>query len=356
MPAGTAVRPEKHSPPVRRSRPRKQGRTGSYLMVTLSLAGASAFLYYMTASQAPKPAPKQPPAPVSAVLVGDPKQSPLFPSTSLLPGSTVTRCLEVTYAAAERPQAVVMSAADISGPLAKYMSITVWQGQAPGPPSCTGFTGTQVYTGSLAGMHDKSITIPWRPAIRTSPVYRFEVSVRDDDAAQGLAAGATFRWSFITDEPSPAPPTNPGGASNPVALPTMTITAHPTPTPTTSAKTSHPPTTPASRTPSSSHPASLTIEHEAGTPSGGSSLFHRAVAALSRAGTAVVLLGKTVGGSPGFLLYILLAMVVFLLVQRRIDERDPKLAAAPVWADHHAHFARLEPDAAKAPSPPEDEP
>jgi hypothetical protein len=46
---------------------------------------------------------------------------------------------------------------------------------------------------------------------------------------------------------------------------------------------------------------------------------------------------------PGFPLSLLLLVLVFLLVQNRIDRRDPKLALAPVYPDPHLDFEPIRP-------------
>jgi hypothetical protein len=44
------------------------------------------------------------------------------------------------------------------------------------------------------------------------------------------------------------------------------------------------------------------------------------------------------GRDSRYPLFLLLLLLLFLLVQRRIDRRDPKLALAPLTADRYAYL------------------
>ena len=59
---------------------------------------------------------------------------------------------------------------------------------------------------------------------------------------------------------------------------------------------------------------------------------------VSHAVQGVVNAVSAAGGGTGFPLILLLVVLAFLLVQNRIDSRDPKLALASVAADDTVEF------------------
>jgi len=62
------------------------------------------------------------------------------------------------------------------------------------------------------------------------------------------------------------------------------------------------------------------------------------VSALGRWLNKIDHYGKAVTAASGFSLVLLPFIIVFLLVQRRLDENDPKLALAPVHSQPDMPF------------------
>jgi hypothetical protein len=128
--------------------------------------------------------------------------------TQLAPGTTVDRCIDVTYSGSVDPTAVLLYATSApTGNLAQYLNLTVDIG-ADSPDafrSCTNFAATStLYTGTLAGFastHQTYATglVTWDPA--TSPqtrTFRFRISVQNNPAAEGQTAGFGFTWETRT--------------------------------------------------------------------------------------------------------------------------------------------------------------
>ncbi|MGZ4137715.1 MAG: hypothetical protein ACXVPX_09110 [Actinomycetota bacterium] len=123
----------------------------------------------------------------------------MFTLPALAPGESVTRFATVTSAGSP---ATVRLFATVSGTgLARFLSITVTRGTGGTKafvPATTGGAGSGiVYSGTLADFPQT-----WGGGVRlggTWPAghgetYRFEISLSNAAAAQGLTAGADFRW------------------------------------------------------------------------------------------------------------------------------------------------------------------
>ena len=65
---------------------------------------------------------------------------------------------------------------------------------------------------------------------------------------------------------------------------------------------------------------------------------NRVTAAVSSAVQGVVHAVGAAGGGTGFPLLLIGLVMIFLLVQNRIDRRDPKLALASIAADDTVEF------------------
>jgi hypothetical protein len=128
--------------------------------------------------------------------------------TGLMPGTTVDRCIDVTYTGTVDPTAVLIYASGApTGTLAPYLDLTVEVGvdTPAGFRDCTGFVSSStVYTGTLSGVaaaHSGYATgvTTWDPA--GSPetrTFRFRVAVQDNAAAEGLTTTFGFSWETRT--------------------------------------------------------------------------------------------------------------------------------------------------------------
>jgi hypothetical protein len=128
----------------------------------------------------------------------------MFPNEmGLSPGTTVDRCIEVTYNGNIDPKPVQMYTAASSGALAPYLLLTIEMGAATGDPfgSCAAFSpSTTLYSGTLAGFaaahpdHAGGLAT-WDPAgAGETRSFRFTLSVQDDPAASGASATFGFTW------------------------------------------------------------------------------------------------------------------------------------------------------------------
>jgi hypothetical protein len=127
--------------------------------------------------------------------------------TGLAPGTTVDRCIDVTYSGTIDPLPVVLYASSTpTGTLAPYLNLTVEVGPdtTAAYGDCTGFTaGSTVYTGTLqsfaaADSYPTGLTT-WDPT--TGPdtrTFRFRLAVQNDPAAQGLTTTFGFSWETRT--------------------------------------------------------------------------------------------------------------------------------------------------------------
>jgi hypothetical protein len=110
----------------------------------------------------------------------------------------VSGCIVVSYGGSLPASAELYGSS--AGPLAPFVDLTVTEGTSPSPfNSCATFSaGTTLYSGSLAafpsdwasGLADADGT--WTTG--ETHAYRFEISLQNDPAAQGLSGSATFTW------------------------------------------------------------------------------------------------------------------------------------------------------------------
>lgn len=142
--------------------------------------------------------------------------SQMFSMSNLKPGDTDTGCIVVTYAGS-LPATVRLYGTTGGTGLDQYLSLVVTRGafsMVPAFDSCTGFTadtteypGTGqgagvVYTGTLQGFADSytgGLVDPTSPSPESwtdgeTHLYRFQVTQRDINPAEGLSATQTFTW------------------------------------------------------------------------------------------------------------------------------------------------------------------
>ena len=145
------------------------------------------------------------------VTIGDNDAgSALYNVSNRKPGDTVTSCIRVTYSGTLTSD-VRLYTTDTIGAIGPYVNLTIDAGSQPAAvfPSCTGFTpdaGGSLFNGTLAGFsaaHNSYVNglLDYPGTIATSwatgnvVVYRFTVSLQDNNAAAGLASGShAFTW------------------------------------------------------------------------------------------------------------------------------------------------------------------
>ena len=137
----------------------------------------------------------------------------MYSVTNQKPGVTLERCIKVTYNGTLDSDVRLYTASSL-GSLAPYVNLTITPGtQAVSVfPDCTGFTadGAALFNGTLSGfaashstyatgLADYPGTLATKWVANDAVVYRFELSLQDNNAANGgssaLTTGAhAFTW------------------------------------------------------------------------------------------------------------------------------------------------------------------
>ena len=128
--------------------------------------------------------------------------------SSLMPGTTEERCIDVTYSGTVDPLAVLLYASGTpSGTLAPHLDLTIDVGSDPTPAfrDCTGFVSAgNLYTGTVAGFATAHGSYAagvstWDPAAGPETrTFRFRISVQDNPAAEGLTTTFGYSWETRT--------------------------------------------------------------------------------------------------------------------------------------------------------------
>jgi hypothetical protein len=308
-------------------------------------------------------------------LADDANGAALFALNNLVPGDTAVRCLRLSYQGST-PGDVRLSAAG-GGTLAPFLHMTVEVGSRGAVGDCSLFSGTPVYTGTLDDLvaHHASYAGGvelWSSLAAGTGVMRVTAHV-DDGAPQSLAASLNMTIEARTDGPmtvgtvpdntpkgggGDATPKSPVGGTGNSSPPVTTTVPGPAPFPNSGAQStplsvhhhSHHHATPSvsgiTSAPGSS--AGSVTGQGSGTTGAGTSIGlgdehgHRhagGASALKQAADTVLHDSvATLERSPLPLLLLIL-MGLFLLVQNRIDSRDPKLALAAAHADPTIPFS-----------------
>ncbi|MDX6244607.1 MAG: hypothetical protein QOE76_2330 [Frankiales bacterium] len=306
-------------------------------------------------------------------LTNDAGGTPLFDQSELRPGTTAVRCITITESDQQAPVAPVSVAATaVTGELAAYLQLTISAGSGGGFGDCSDFAGTTIFAGSLAALAQQGdLQTGWQAAPGSHRTFEVTATINDDNGAQNKATTATLAWtasdaSQASGVPSPSPAASGPAGSSPTAQ--SPSPAPPTPEPATSSagetqvvpQPTQPPRSPAAPGPnrSSSSPrptatvqatqprpsASVPAASTPDVPGGGlptnagkpAAPAHTSAAprATGYGALAAALIRNAV-----FPLWLLLLVLLFLLVQDRIDRRDPKLALAPTYGDPLFPFA-----------------
>ena len=322
----------------------------------------------------------------TSTLSTDAGSASLVSAAQLSPGHVLERCVVVTTAT-EYTSADLGMFVTASGPLADHLNVTIESGTGGSFADCTGFTGRLIFVGTLSGLAGGyDITRPERVGHYAAGVMtatlRLRFSVQDDNAAQGLTTTASFWWLPVTAPVAPPPTSDPPTASaapTTATTPTQSHTPAPVrtptggtrPTATRSATAPAPVTTSGTprlpgpeRTTVTPAPVATSLAPPVGVPLTGQGGGHSPTAVLPTGGgddqppgivgqlanglaTGVVNAAQTIStaaapalkGAAVTSLMILPLVLLFLLVQRWFDRRDPKLALAPSYGDPFLGFA-----------------
>lgn len=155
-------------------------------------------------------------------LANDASGTAAFTATKMVPGESLTKCVEVTYSGEADPDIVKLytTASAPAGPLAatdlpNALEIQVTAGAVPGgytgtDADCTAFTGTSVFANDTLPNFTAQTTYAtgvgsWDPAAgdvtAETQLYKFVVAFPStgtdagDNVFQGKTASATFSWS-----------------------------------------------------------------------------------------------------------------------------------------------------------------
>lgn len=137
------------------------------------------------------------------ILIDDDLDTAMFSVSNMAPDQAETECITVTYQGSLDAAVRLYGSVTAGDGLADYLDLTVTRGSGGSFGDCTGYSASEtVYSGTLAGFvaaHGSFGTGAgtWAPtggAPDDDMTYRFEVTLQDDSAAQGLTSTATFTW------------------------------------------------------------------------------------------------------------------------------------------------------------------
>jgi hypothetical protein len=229
-------------------------------------------------------------------LLDDDAGSALFDELNLSPGDVKRNCIAVSHRGPNPPTEVRLHGTSGGTGLDRYLDMTIEAGSGGRMGDCTGFTGVPLYKGTLAGFtrehadFSSGLLTPFPTATPSTSTFRFTFVAGDDPTAQGRTASATLTWEAHGLSPTPPEDLAPSFGGS-----------------------------------------------QGRTPPGGAKPNPDDMAVLGK----VVRIGHAVAEKASFPLFSLLIVILFLLVQDRIDRRDPKLALAPVHAEPDLGFTGL---------------
>ena len=139
----------------------------------------------------------------TVTLADDDSAAALFTASGLVPGSTGSNCITVTYSGnVATTVKLYASASTDASSVAQYLDVTVQQGSGGGFGSCGAFVpSSTVYTGTLSNFTSASTAYgngvgTWAPSSPSSTVYKisYTLNAATPTNQQGAATTATFQW------------------------------------------------------------------------------------------------------------------------------------------------------------------
>lgn len=287
---------------------------------------------------------------------------PLFTAGLLEPGVLLERCLRLSWSGADGTTLGVSAA--VAGDLAPYLDVTVQAGRGGGYDGCGDFVGTApAWAGDLAtlsgdhGAPERQAPLLPVPTAEGSATVRITMTVRDDNRSQARRAVGDLVFGLVPtpvatvpppdaetpgdtgappdpdDGPSRAPgaaatdaPDGRASAGTPTAAPTPADDPTSTPAPDEQV--------PAGPAPQDDDGTTVTVPLSPGAPpaSPAGPAGAGLVAAVQRLLETTGVAAGAVTRAVGWTFWSAPMVLLFLLVQNRIDARDPKLAEAPAQA------------------------
>ncbi|MEZ5322831.1 MAG: hypothetical protein R2698_12300 [Microthrixaceae bacterium] len=144
----------------------------------------------------------------AVTLSDDDSGSAMFTLGDLVPSSTATRCIQVTYTGTSFQLAAIRLYSELTANVddfADHLDVTIEQGTGGAFGNCSGFvSGSTMYTGTLAdlaadhGDYTDGISGFTPSSGDLSRTYRFVVTLAADtpDASQSDSASASFTWEI----------------------------------------------------------------------------------------------------------------------------------------------------------------
>ncbi|HEV3001772.1 MAG TPA: hypothetical protein VGW75_13605 [Solirubrobacteraceae bacterium] len=287
---------------------------------------------------------------------------PMFQLAALAPGRSLSRCIRVRYAG-DGAGAVRLDGRIDGAALAARIALVVERGTGGDFDGCAGFRGVAVFRGTLAELADAGASA-WRAEDGDAATYRFTATAAPDLPERDDRAAATFTWHASVlpgagdgpggDEPGgggdgpgggpPAVAGGPGGQPGAPGAPAPAVDG-----PAAGGDGGGGRRDPGAgrdrdgrrgagdRARAGDRPGGTAAADGPGGPGGARDArggLARAVEALARAAVDV-------GERAAFPVVLLLLIGLFLSAQHRIDQRDPKLALAPVHREVDVPFTPL---------------
>ena len=137
------------------------------------------------------------------ILSDNDSGSAMFAVTNMAPGDGDTECIVVTYEGSLDANVKLYGAVTAGDGLETYLDVVIERGSGGTFGDCTGFSSSEtVYSGTLAGFAATHTDFgsgagTWAPsggAPDDDMTYRVQVTLQDDNGAQGLSATASFTW------------------------------------------------------------------------------------------------------------------------------------------------------------------
>lgn len=311
-----------------RARPARgvaSGRSLKELATRAAVLAMGGAVLFPALAQAMLPATSAAWAEEQLVITTDNGGAPLVSASKLAPGPMPPRCLKINYTGAVADQELRFFVSADTSHLAQYIDVTIEQGQGGRSGDCSQFTGTSVFTGTLAALaqqyHEQHTALPIARlnAGAGEVSLRFRFAIRDDNRAQGRSVTSDFTW-VAGDDFAPAGTVDPGG--NPPAKLGPSVTVPFT-------GPSLPPSKPVPSLPARQDPQAAESPPKKAPLAGALESFRDKIARIS----------KPLAKGAAFGLLTLPLVAAFLLFQHFIDRRDPKLANAPSAAEPDLEFS-----------------
>ena len=136
-------------------------------------------------------------------LTDDDSSAAMFTATGLVPSSSGSNCITVTYGGSVTSAVKLYVSASTNSAFQAYLDLVVDEGTGGGFGDCTGFSSTStLFTGTLATFASTNVDhasglSSWTPtAAGQARTYRFTYTVNaaTPDGQQGANSTATFQW------------------------------------------------------------------------------------------------------------------------------------------------------------------